>query len=74
MELPTAYKYLNETMGYHYADFYYGILSIVDQEYKKIDLCNYNSDNGLLRYAHDYDHLLYGNAYNYLLDFNVNNK
>ena len=74
MDLPSAFKFLNDYLGYHYASFYIDILKIVDNEYQKLDLANYNSNNGVMRYAQDYDHLLYGDAYNYLLDFNINSK
>jgi len=74
MDMPTAFKYLNDNLGYRYADFYYQITTLVQYEYQKIKLDRYTNSNGLVNYAHDYDKLLYGNAYDYLLDFNINNN
>lgn len=74
MDMPSAFKYLNDHLGYRYADFYYQISYLVNHEYQKIKLDNYTDHDGLVKYAHDYDKLLYGNAYNYLLDFNINNN
>lgn len=74
MDMPSAFKYLNDYLGYRYADFYYQITELVDYEYGKLNLDKYTGNNGLTNYAKDYDHLLYGDAYNYLLDFNINNN
>lgn len=74
MDMPSAFKYLNDYLGYRYADYYYQISKLVDNEYGKIKLDKYTGNNGLTSYARDYDQLLYGDAYNYLLDFNINNN
>lgn len=74
MDMPSAFKYINDHLGYRYADFYYKISSYVNKEYAKLHLDKYTKKDGLVNYARDYDHLLYGNAYNYLLDFNISNK
>lgn len=74
MDMPTAFKYLNDNLGYRYADLYYQLTNIVDSEFQKIKPDNYTSNNGLIKYAHDYDQLLYGDAYNFLLDFNISNS
>lgn len=74
MDMPTSFKYLNDNWGYRYADFYYRITNMVDKEFKKIKPDNYTNKNGLINYAHDYDNLLYGDAYNYLLEFSISNN
>lgn len=74
MDMPTAFKYLNDNLGYRYADFYYQLSTMVDNEYKKIKLDNYTNNDGLLKYASDYDKLLYGDAYNYLVECNISNS
>lgn len=74
MDMPSSFKYLNNQLGYRYADFYYQLSVMVDNEYKKIKPDNYTSNDGLVNYAHDYDKLLYGDAYNYLLEFNISNS
>lgn len=73
MDMPSSFRYLNDYLGYRYADFYYRITFLVDKEYQKIRPDKYTNKDGLINYAKDYDKLLYGEAYNYLLDFNINN-
>lgn len=74
MDMPEAFKYLNDNLGYRYADLYYQLSLIVDNEYQKIKPDNYTKKDGLVSYANDYDKLLYGDAYNYLLEFNISNS
>ena len=74
MDMPSSFKYLNDNLGYRYADFYYQITMLVDHQYQKIQLDKYTTRDGLIKYANDYDKLLYGDAYNYLLDFSINNS
>lgn len=74
MDMPSSFKYLNDSLGYRYADFYYQLTLMVDNEYKKIKPDNYTNKDGLTKYANDYDKLLYGDAYNYLLEFNISNS
>jgi len=74
MDMPSAFKYLNDHLGYRYADLYYQLTNIVDNEFQKIKLDNYTNNNGLVNYAKDYDKLLYGDAYNCLLEFNISNS
>ena len=74
MDMPSSFKYLNNILGYRYADYYYRVSLLMDNEYKKIRIDNYTSKDGLVKYARDYDSLLYGSVYNYLLDFSINNS
>lgn len=74
MDMPSSFKYLNDHLGYRYADFYYQISLMVNYQYKKLRIDKYTSKDGLIKYATDYDNLLYGDAYNYLLDFSINNN
>ena len=70
----TAFKYLNDTKGYRIARLVNDISEIVDDEYQKLNKNEYSGYTGFLDYAHDYDHLSYGDAYNYLLDFETYNE
>lgn len=74
MDMPTAFKYLNDNLGYRYAEFYYQLTKLVDDVFDKVNKKSYDEPGGLLKYANDYDHLLYGDVYNYLLDFSINNS
>lgn len=74
MDMPSAFKYLNDHFGYRYADLYYQLSLLVDNEYHKLKLDDYTGTDGLKNYADDYDKLLYGDAYNCLLEFNINNS
>ena len=74
MDMPSAFKYLNDHLGYRYANLYYQLTNVVDNEFQKIKLDNYTNNNGLVNYAKDYDKLLYGEAYNCLLEFNISNR
>ena len=66
MDKPTAFLYLNKQLGF--------ITNIVDEKNKNIKNKDYQGFEGFLNYADDYDEITYGDAYNYLLDFEVENK
>lgn len=70
----SAFKYLNEKLGYRYATLFYEIEKMVEDEYGKLKVNDYKGFNGIVDYVNDYDKILYGNVYNYLLDFEVMNN
>ena len=70
----TAFKYLNDNKGYRVAKLVNDLNELIEDEYQKLYQNEYDGYNGFLKYAHDYDHLSYGEAYNYLLDFEVENS
>ena len=74
MDKPTAFLYLNKHLGFRYAKLYDDITNIVDDKNKNIKGKDYPGFEGFLNYADDYDEITYGDAYNYLLDFEVENK
>lgn len=74
MDKPTAFLYLNKQLGFRYAKLYDDITNIVDEKNKNIKNKDYQGFEGFLNYADDYDEITYGDAYNYLLDFEVENK
>lgn len=74
MDMPSAFKYLNDNIGYRYAKLYYELSTIMEKEFNKLKPDYYTTNNALINYARDYDHLAYGDAYNCLLEFNINNK
>ncbi len=70
----TAFKYLNDNKGYRVAKLVNDVSELVDDEYGKLNDKEYSGFNGFLEYANDYDKLSYGNVYNYILDFEVENE
>lgn len=70
----TSFKYLNDTRGYRIAKLVNDVSELVEDEYEKLSRTEYDGYSGFLNYAHDYDHLSYGEVYNYLLDFEVENS
>ncbi len=74
MDMPTCFKYLNDYYGYRYAKMVNDLFYLVDDEHnKKIKNKEYSGVNGLIEYTNDYDHLSYGDVYNYFLDFEAEN-
>ena len=71
---PTAFKYLNDTKGFRVAKLFTDLDDLIEEEYSKISKKEYIGYEGFLDYADDYDHLSYGDAYNYLLDYEVENS
>ena len=70
----TSFKYLNDNIGYRIAKLTYDVSLLIENEYNKLKIKNYEGYNGFLEYATDYDHLSYGDVYNYILDFQVENE
>ena len=68
-----CFKYLCDNYGYRYAKMLDDIRNLIDDECKKIDNKDYSGIKGLIEYTNDYDNISYGDVYNYLLDFEVNN-
>ena len=74
MDSASSFKYLNDNYGYRVAKLVLDIDDSIDDEYKKISLKEYPGNNGILDYIDDYDHLLYGDAYNCILDYETENS
>ena len=74
MDRPTAFKYLNDNYGFRFAKLIDDIISLMDNQSQKINRKDYSGLEGFLNYADDYDNLVYSDVYNYLLDFEVENK
>ena len=70
----TSFKYLNDTKGYRVAKLVDDVSSLIDNEYQKVTSKEYNGYSGFLDYTEDYDHLSYGDVYNCILDFEVENE
>ena len=74
LDSASSYKYLNENYGYRVAKLVLDIDELIDNEYKQVDDKEYPGYNGFLNYTLEYDHILYGDAYNCILDFEVENS
>lgn len=74
MDRTSAFKYLNDNLGYRYANLFYDVSQLVDNNYQTLFQKNYQGFHGIINYAKDYDAILYGDVYNYLLDFEVKNS
>ena len=70
----TAFKYLNDHMGFKVAKLVNDLEELVEDEYQKLESKEYVGYSGFLDYADDYDHLSYGEVYNHILDFEVENE
>lgn len=70
----TSFKYLNDNMGFRIASLVDGVRELIDDEYDSLNNKDYSGYNGFLNYASDYDHLSYGDVYNYILDFETENE
>ena len=70
----TSFKYLNDTKGFRVANLFSDIYDLMENEYSKLSEREYFGYEGFLDYAHDYDHLSYGDVYNCLLDYEVENS
>lgn len=73
MDKSSAFKYLNDNLGYRFAMLFYDVSNLIDESYQTLFQKNYQGFHGIINYAKDYDGLLYGDVYNYLLDFSVSN-
>ena len=69
----TAFKYLNDEKGFRIAKLVSDIEEKIEEEYSKVSQKEYTGYKGFLDYAYEYDHLGYGEAYNCLLDYEVEN-
>ena len=74
MDKVTRFKFLSETIGYRYAKLVNDVENIIEEEYGKLNKNDYYGLNGFLDYTDKYDHLSYVDAYNYILDFKIENK
>ncbi len=70
----TVFKHLNDIYGFHIASLFNDVEDLIEIEYSKVSKKDYIGYDGFLDYAHDYDHLSYGDVYNYLLDYEVENN
>ena len=74
MDNATAFKYLNDNFGFRIAKLVADISDIIEEENLVMKNKDYQGYNGFLDYVTDYDHIGYGEAYNYLLDYEVENS
>ena len=70
----TSFKYLNDKKGFRVAKLVNDIEVLMEEEYSKVANKNYAGYDGFLNYTEEYDHLSYGNVYNCLLDYEVENS
>ncbi len=71
MDRATAFKYLNDNYGFRIAKLVNDVCDIINDENAFIEQKNYQGYKGFLDYVVDYDHIGYGDAYNYILDYEV---
>lgn len=71
---PTAFKYLNDEKGFRVAKLVTDVEDLIEEEYSKVSQKDYHGYEGFLDYAEEYDQLSYGDVYNYLLDYEVENS
>ncbi len=74
LDKATSFKYLNDNCGFKVAKLILNIDNLIENEYKNIKNKEYNGYIGLLDYTEEYDNLLYGDAYNCILDYEVENN
>lgn len=70
----TSFKYLNDKKGFKIAKLVNDVEELIEEEYTKLSSKTYAGYEGFLDYIDDYDHLSYGDVYNYLLDYEVENS
>lgn len=70
----TSFKYLNDNYGFRVAKLVSDVIELTQDEYEKLEKKEYAGYTGFLDYTTDYDHLSYGDVYNYILDFEVENE
>ena len=70
----TSFKYLNDNNGYRVAKLVNDVNDLIENQSQSLKEHEYNGYSGFLDYATDYDHLSYGDVYNYILDFEVENS
>lgn len=74
MDKVTRFKYLSENIGYRYAIMIDNVEALIEEEYKKLEYQHCDNTSNLLDYIEMYDKLLYGNVYDYIIDFSLENK
>ena len=74
LDSATAFKYLNDKFGFKVAKLVNDLEELVEDEYQKLSNKEYTGYRGFLDYADDYDHLAYGDVYNYILDYETENE
>ena len=74
LDSASSYKYLNENYGYRVAKLVLDVDELIESEYQGIEEKEYYGNNGFLDYTDDYDNISYGDAYNCILDFEVENS
>lgn len=70
----TSFKYLNDEKGFRVAKLFNDIEELMEDEYSKVSEKDYHGYEGFLDYTEEYDHLSYGDVYNCLLDYEVENS
>ena len=73
LDKASAFKYLNDNHGFRIAKLVNDVENLIEDEYNFIEKKDYDGYNGFLDYAEDYDNILYGDVYNYILDFEAEN-
>ena len=74
MDKVTRFKFLSENMVFRYAKLVNDVDNIIEGKYSKLNKDNFDGLNGFLDYTDKYDHLSYADAYNYILDFKIENN
>ena len=74
LDKASAFKYLNDNHGFRVAKLVNDIDILMEDVYGTIEKKEYHDYNGFLDYIDDYDHLLYGDVYNYILDYEIENS
>ncbi len=74
MDRPTSFKFLNDHFGFRYAKLVDNVSNLMDNQYQELFNHEYSGFDGLLEYVMKYDQLLYVNAYDCILNFNVQNN
>ena len=72
MDKVSRFKYLNDNLGLRYAQLIEDVDSLIEKEYQSLNK-DYHGTDGFLDYVMMYDHLSYGDVYNYILDFEIEN-
>lgn len=73
MDKVSRFKYLCDNYGYRYGVFFEKIENIMKKEFNALDK-PYDGVDGFLDYTDSYDQISYGEAYNGIIEFQVENK
>lgn len=74
MDKTNCFKYISDYFGFRYAKMVEEINSLMEDKQEMIKKKDYQGIKGFLDYIDDYDSIIYGDVYNYLLDFEIENK